>query len=110
MKQPSLKIGVDLLIPIVEILYLKSKGNYTEVITLKGKMVSSSTLKVLRSRLENQPFILVRRGLLVHNLYIDTVENHIIPPILILKTGESFSISRRAFTQLKLDLKKFSKY
>lgn len=108
MKQPHLKLGVESLVPLSAIKYLKSKGNYTVVFTLTGSQVSSSTLKVLKARLVNQPFILIRRGLLVHKLFIEKVENDAIAPQMTLTTGETFSISRRIYSKMKMDLLKYS--
>ncbi len=99
--QKILKVNAETNLDCSRIVYFKSDINYTYVHTFERAFLSSRTLKVLSSRIDNTKFMKVRRGLVVNKLFISKINLDPFYPFVELVNGERFLISRREYSNLK---------
>lgn len=93
MKTNIIPIGSRKKVASDEILYLQSDLNYTKVFLVNGQMIfSSTTLKIIESRLsENPEFFRINRGIVINRQHVKTFQEASVE----LKNNLSFVVSRR---------------
>lgn len=101
----KIKINPNELVDQSEIIVLKAKINYTNVILAHKKIVSSRTLKIVSQSLNSELFVKINRGVVVNKSHIKTINNDKLDAYLTLSNNETFIISRRRFDEVCLALK-----
>jgi DNA-binding LytR/AlgR family response regulator len=93
MKTNIMPIGSRKKVVSNEILYLQSDLNYTKVFLVNGKMIfSSTTLKIIESRLsENPEFFRINRGIVINRQHVKTFQEASVQ----LSNNLQFVVSRR---------------
>ena len=76
--------------PIAQMLYFESQGNYVRLVTSKGEYRIRETISNLENRLECAGFIRIHKGFLVNQLFIMAVRQNEV----ILEDGTSLAIGR----------------
>ncbi len=97
----QLNITSKVVVPTNSILYLQSASNYTLVFTYDKEFLFSKTLKIIQSRISNEKFLKIRRGLVVNKLYISSINLNSSCPFVELINGRIFPISRRLQVEIK---------
>lgn len=84
---------------IDEILYIKSDGNYLEVILIEGKKVVRSNFQSLLKLLPSEDFVLVHRSYIVNIKHIQKIENN---KLIVKEETIPFSKSKLAIIKERL--------
>jgi DNA-binding LytR/AlgR family response regulator len=92
-----MRINTETTINPSEILFLESNANYTFVYTAHKKYISSRTLKVLATRIDENDFMKIKRGLIINKNFVKSLHKDVVEPYLILANGRKLPISRRLF-------------
>jgi two-component system, LytTR family, response regulator len=93
MNNNIIPIGSRKKVPSKDILYLQSDLNYTKVFLVNGQMIfSSTTLKIIESRLaENPEFLRINRGTVINRQHVKAYQED----SLELNNNLHFVVSRR---------------
>jgi len=93
MNNNIIPIGSRKKVPSEDILYLQSDLNYTKVFLVNGQMIfSSTTLKIIESRLaENPEFLRINRGVVINRQHVKIYQEASVE----LSNNLSFVVSRR---------------
>jgi len=102
----TVKIGSNIrMIPVIDILYLQSEGDYVLIITEKDKFIKEQTMKYFEQNLPQQQFIRIHRSFIVNVSFISRIEcygNN--KQALILRNGVQLKISIAGYRLLKASL------
>ena len=102
----TVKIGTNIrVIPVNDILYLQSEGDYVLIITEKDKFIKEQTMKYFEQNLSNQYFVRIHRSYIVNVSFISRVEcygNN--KQSLILRNGVQLKMSVSGYRFLKASL------
>jgi hypothetical protein len=93
-------------IPINEIVYFRSEGDYVMVISTSGKYLKEQTMKYFESHLPKSLFVRVHRSYIVNIEYISAIESYGKQnQQVLLKNGEWLKVSLAGYKALKFALK-----
>ena len=93
-------------IPINEIAYLRSEGDYVMIISGNGKYLKEQTMKYFESHLPKSLFIRVHRSYIVNIEYISAIESYGKQnQQVLLKNGEWLKVSLAGYKALKATLR-----
>jgi hypothetical protein len=93
-------------IPINEIVYFRSEGDYVMIISNNGKYLKEQTMKYFESHLPKSLFIRVHRSYIVNIEYISAIESYGKQnQQVLLKNGEWLKISLTGYKALKSALR-----
>ena len=93
------------IIPIGEILYIQSDGDYVQIITKEGKFLKEQTMKYFESHLPQSIFVRIHRSYLINIAYISRIESDGKQNYqVILSNGQSLSTSLSGYKALRLVL------
>jgi hypothetical protein len=93
-------------IPINDIVYLRSEGDYVMIITSEGKYLKEQTMKYFESHLPKSLFIRVHRSYIVNVEYISAIESYGKQnQQVLLKNGEWLKVSLAGYKALKSALR-----
>lgn len=88
-------------IPTIDIIYLKSDINYTDVHTLDNrKHTSGFTLKILANRITDANFLRINKGLLINRQYVKEVSSMQKEAFVLMTNGTVLPVSRRKYKLL----------
>jgi hypothetical protein len=93
-------------IPVNDIVYLRSEGDYVMIIAGDGKYLKEQTMKYFESNLPKSMFIRVHRSYIVNIEYISAVESHGKQnQQVLLRNGEWLKVSPAGYKALKSALR-----
>jgi hypothetical protein len=93
-------------IPINEVVYLRSEGDYVMIISTGGKYLKEQTMKYFESHLPKSLFIRVHRSYIVNIEYISAIESYGKQnQQVLLKNGEWLKVSLAGYRALKSALR-----
>jgi len=93
------------IIPIGDILYIQSDGDYVQIITKDGKFLKEQTMKYFEIHLPQTVFVRIHRSYLVNIAYICRIESDGKQNYqIILSNGQSLSASLSGYKGLRLVL------
>jgi hypothetical protein len=93
-------------IPINEIVYFRSEGDYVMIISGSGKYLKEQTMKYFESHLPKSLFIRVHRSYIVNIEYISAIESYGKQnQQVLLKNGEWLKVSLAGYKALKSALR-----
>jgi len=93
------------IIPIGEILYIQSDGDYVQIITKDGKFLKEQTMKYFESHLPQTVFVRIHRSYLVNIAYISRIESDGKQNYqIILSNGQTLSASLSGYKALRMVL------
>jgi hypothetical protein len=94
------------IIPVNDIIYLRSEGDYVMIITGDGKYLKEQTMKYFESHLPKSMFIRVHRSYIVNIEYISAIESYGKQnQQVLLKNGEWLKASLAGYKALKSALR-----
>jgi DNA-binding LytR/AlgR family response regulator len=94
------------IIPVNEIIYLRSEGDYVMVISNDGKYLKEQTMKYFESHLPKSLFIRVHRSYIVNIEYISAIESYGKQnQQVLLRNGEWLKVSLAGYKALKFALR-----
>ena len=92
-------------IPISEVLYLQSDGDYVQIISSNGKYLKEQTMKYFEIHLPVSKFVRVHRSYIVNVEAISRIELYTKQNQLItLKNGEQLKVSAAGYKMLRMTL------
>ncbi|MDR2287523.1 MAG: LytTR family transcriptional regulator DNA-binding domain-containing protein [Prevotellaceae bacterium] len=93
-------------IPINDVVYLRSEGDYVMIISTGGKYLKEQTMKYFESHLPKSLFIRVHRSYIVNIEYISAIESYGKQnQQVLLKNGEWLKVSLAGYRALKSALR-----
>jgi hypothetical protein len=93
-------------IPINEIIYFRSEGDYVMIISCDGQYLKEQTMKYFESHLPKSLFIRVHRSYIVNIEYISAIESYGKQnQQVLLKNGEWLKVSIAGYRALKLAIR-----
>jgi DNA-binding LytR/AlgR family response regulator len=93
-------------IPISDIVYLRSEGDYVMIISNNGKYLKEQTMKYFESHLPKSLFVRVHRSYIVNIEYISAIESYGKQnQQVLLKNGEWLKVSLAGYKALKSALR-----
>jgi two-component system, LytTR family, response regulator len=98
-----MRINTETNINPSEIMFLQSSANYTMVHTVSKKYISSRTLKVLATRIDQSDFLKIKRGLIINKTYIQNFNALKDDAFVTLSNGQVLPVSRRLFEFVKAE-------
>jgi DNA-binding LytR/AlgR family response regulator len=94
------------IIPVNDIVYLRSEGDYVMIISNDGKYLKEQTMKYFESHLPKSLFVRVHRSYIVNIEYISAIESYGKQnQQALLKNGEWLKVSLAGYKALKLALR-----
>ena len=88
-------------IPSIDIVYLQSDINYTDVHTLDNrKHTSGFTLKILANRITDTNFLRINKGLIINRQYVKEVSSMQKEAFVLMTNGTILPVSRRKYNLL----------
>jgi DNA-binding LytR/AlgR family response regulator len=94
------------IIPISDIVYLRSEGDYVMIISNDGKYLKEQTMKYFELHLPKSLFVRVHRSYIVNIEYISAIESYGKQnQQVLLKNGEWLKVSLAGYKALKLTLR-----
>jgi hypothetical protein len=99
----TVKTGQKLhIIPVQEIIYIQSDGDYVQIITKDGKYLKEQTMKFFETNLPQRMFVRIHRSYIVNVEYIARIESYGKQnQQLTLKTGQWLKISSTGYKLLR---------
>jgi hypothetical protein len=102
----TVKIGSNIrMIPINDIFYLQSEGDYVLIITEKEKFIKEQTMKYFEQNLPQQQFVRIHRSFIVNVSFISRIEcygNN--KQSMMLRNGVQLKMSVAGYRLLKASL------
>jgi hypothetical protein len=100
------KIGQKIqVVPVSDILYLQSDGDYVHIVTLQGKYLKEQTMKYFETHLPAGRFVRIHRSYIVNIESISRIELYTKQNQLItLKNGEQLKVSAAGYKMLRTTL------
>ncbi len=102
----TVKIGSNIrVIPVNDILYLQSEGDYVLIITEKDKFIKEQTMKYFEQNLSQQHFVRIHRSFIVNVSFISRIEcygNN--KQSMTLRNGIQLKMSAAGYRLLKASL------
>ncbi len=102
----TVKIGSNIrMIPVNDILYLQSEGDYVLIITEKDKFIKEQTMKFFEQNLPQQQFVRIHRSFIVNVSFISRIEcygNN--KQAMTLRNGVQLKMSVAGYRLLKASL------
>jgi hypothetical protein len=93
-------------IPVGDIIYLRSEGDYVMIISNDGKYLKEQTMKYFESHLPKSLFIRVHRSYIVNIEYISAIESYGKQnQQVLLKNGDWLKVSLAGYKSLKSALR-----
>jgi hypothetical protein len=94
------------IIPINDIVYLRSEGDYVMIISNDGQYLKEQTMKYFESHLSKSLFVRVHRSYIVNIEYISAIESYGKQnQQVLLKNGEWLKVSLAGYKALKATLR-----
>jgi hypothetical protein len=94
------------IIPVNDIVYLRSEGDYVMIISNEGKYLKEQTMKYFESHLSKSLFVRVHRSYIVNIEYISAIESYGKQnQQVLLKNGEWLKVSLAGYKVLKSTLR-----
>ncbi|MDR1898201.1 MAG: LytTR family transcriptional regulator DNA-binding domain-containing protein [Prevotellaceae bacterium] len=89
-------------IPIHDIMYLQSEGDYVQIVTEKGKYLKEQTMKYFEIHLPKSLFVRIHRSFIINIEYISRIESYGKQSQQIsLKNGQWLKVSTSGYKALK---------
>ena len=103
----AIKSGRNInVVPVSEIRYLKSEGDYVMIHTLKGRFMKEQTMKYFERNLPTAQFVRVHRSYIVNIHAIMRIERYRKgEQLIILQGGATIRVSDAGYRELKTRLK-----
>ena len=100
------KIGQKIhVIPISDILYFQSYGDYVQIITAKEKFIKEQTMKYFESHLPPNQFVRIHRSYIINIEMISRIELYTKQNQLVtLKNGDQLKVSAAGYKTLRVVL------
>ena len=90
------------IIPLRDIVYLQSYGDYVQIITPSGKYLKERTMKYFEEHLPKTTFVRIHRSYIINVEYISSIESAGRQSQQVsLKTGEWLNVSISGYKALK---------
>lgn len=99
----AVKIGQKIhVVPISDILYFQSYGDYVQIITEKEKYIKEQTMKYFEANLPQHQFVRVHRSYIVNVEAISRIESHVKQSqLIILKNSDQLKVSVAGYKILR---------
>ena len=89
------------IIPIEEIKYIQSDGDYVAIVTPSGKWLKEQTMKYFEEHLPQNKFIRIHRSYIIGVSHIAKIERYGEQQLVTLRSGEKIRISTTGYRLLK---------
>ena len=99
-----LRINSKITIDTYEIIFLKSKINYTNIFLTTRIVTSSHTLKKILKNLDQNLFLEINRGTVINKNYLKYFSNDRDEAFVTLDNNKTLEISRRKFDTVSSNL------
>lgn len=88
-------------VPVVDIMYLKADGDYTQLYTSDDSFLSSLGISAVMQRFDPQKFVRIHRSVVVNLAYVRELYRDIGKTFLVLADGTEFNIGRSYLPEIK---------
>lgn len=96
------QVGKKLInISVNEIMHIEAEGDYSSLVTEKGKFLSNYGISKLAERLDSEVFIRIHRSSIINTNYIQEVNKYVSSYDVVMQNGNTVRVSRGYMDNLK---------